>query len=122
MLTLNNILYRKFPGNNYKSVNLFHLKEVIPKQYLSMPVKFNTESVIVASLNEYFTSRVCEQHLECSPGAEPMHIAKYLSEIMRMPILTVLNTYCTLHDKKEVYEVHFYVPPSVSVQEYLPFL
>jgi hypothetical protein len=118
MNILNNLLYRKFPGNNCKYIKVFHLHTNSNKLTLSLPIKNDTESVMIASLNDYATSQIIKSFPECSVEDEQLFLVNHKAEIMRMSLVTVVNVFCSLDTKQEVFEVHYFSPPKMPLTEY----
>ena len=77
MNVLNNLVYRNFPGNYFKCVKMFHLHTNNTKLTLSLPIKHETESVLVASINDYATSRIIEAYPSCIVEDEQMFIVRH---------------------------------------------
>lgn len=122
---LNNMLYRKFPGNTYSNVNVFFKKDELnnkSKHFLSLPIKSDVESVLICSINDYATSCIMETFPGCEIQEEPLHSAKYISRSLMIPIVVIINCFCSLHDKKEVIEVYYCSSPKMASSEFIPFL
>ena len=122
MNVLNNLLYRKFPGNKFKCVKVFHLNKGTSKLMLSLPIKYEAESVLIASINDYATSQILNSFPDCNVEEEQMYIVRHKAENIRMPLVTVVNSFCCIHNKEEVYEVHYYSPPRMPLAKYLNIL
>ena len=114
-------LYRKFSGNNFTNVNIFvSQNQSSPKEYLTIPI--HNTSAMIASCNDFFTNDMLAKHPNCVKETLPYHMVKYIAGVLRLPTVTVLNTYCHTHDQVQVFEVHYIEPIAKSVEEVRHFL
>jgi len=117
MKELNNLLFRQFPGNNFKSVRIFTSKKN-PLHMLTLPIKFEYESVLIASIDSYSTSQIRKSFPECRSKIYPFHVVKHLSKSLRMPVVTIVNTFCNPYTFEEIYEVNYYSPPIFDTAQF----
>ena len=122
MNVLNNLVYRSFPGNYFKCVKMFHVNTNNRKLTLSLPIKYETDSVLIASINDYATSRISESFPHCIVEDEQMYIARHKAENMQMPLVTIVNSFCCLHSEEEILEIHYYSPPNMPLAKYIQLL
>jgi hypothetical protein len=52
----------------------------------------------------------------------PLFIPRHIAEMMRMPLVTILNNFCDIKTKEETWQVHFYLPKGCSTQQYRQFI
>lgn len=117
-----NVLYRPLKDKNmYKEVTIFYSKRVVSptKLYLTIPVKPKGDNVLIASVDIYATQRILDSYQNelIQHEVQPLFIANCISEHLRIPLVTILCSYCTLDKKEEVYEVHHLSPKSQSIQD-----
>jgi hypothetical protein len=128
MIKLKNVQTRLCPGNVLTHhVQLVKTKK-IPTQYFSLPlIKSDGESLkeyaMIVVSNETLTKTIMEQLGEdYEYDNVPLFIPRNIADIMRMPLVTILNNFCDISTKEEVWQVHFYLPKGFSTQQYRQYL
>ena len=121
MKEINNLLYARFPGNLKTNVRIFFLKNS-PNRLLTLPIKFESESVIVASTNPYSTWNILNSFPECQTRREPYYLVKHRADMMGMPLVTFVGCFCNFHNHEEVNEVHYYLPYERKAEDVLKML
>lgn len=105
---------RKMQGHPiYSPVTLFY-KMAPSKQLFTQYFNndFNTvhKNVILASANPTITHSI-SQYYDCIPEEQWITIPKHLSEVLRMDLVVLMNTYCDIRTEEQHWEVA-YIPHS----------
>ena len=52
----------------------------------------------------------------CEMEEVPLFIPRQITEVLALPIVTILNTYCRLSTKEQEWDIHMYTPNGMPVQ------
>jgi hypothetical protein len=125
-LVLQKVNFKLCPGNPL--IHHVHIirKKTRPTVYLTLPIGNSgvinptlTNSLIAISnplIANYLLKKFGEDIYELDEV--PLFIPRHISEIMGMPLATILSTYCELDTKKQVWNIHHYTGPSLPTQIY----
>jgi len=121
MITLNRFLTKTCPGNILS--HHVHIIKTIkrPTEYLTAPLKRNEQNNI--NVLVVFSNGLVAKHVKEALGDSyemddiPLFIPRSIADVMRIPLVTVLDTHCDIETKEQVWKLHYYQPqnPSTSV-------
>lgn len=118
-IQITNLKTKLCPGNPYTHhVQMIRTRQ-IPRNYLTFPCPQNGtfENSMLVFSNDLIARHVLSQlgdEYEIEETA--LYIPRYISETMRLPLVTVLNTYCETDTKEQVWSAHFYTPQTPATQ------
>ena len=121
MKELNNLLFRPFPGDHFRQVRIFTSKKN-PLQLLTLPIKFEKEYVMIATVEPYSALQIRKTFPECRSKVLPFHVVKNLSKAIRMPVVTIINSFCSAYTYEEIFEVYYYSPPKLEIDTFRGYL
>lgn len=103
---------RKFPSHPvHSSIDLyFHPQS---KTLLTHNFATSLPNKIIACNNATISSHLAE-HFECTSESHWTTVAKHKSEILRMDMVVLMNTYCSVASRDQVWDLYYFCPPTVS--------
>lgn len=111
MISLSKAYIKPCPGHrHYMPVYIFLKKDT----YLTVPYN-NQKNVLMTTNNENIVRKLVNADAECRAHSFPALVPRALSEEMGIDMVVVLNTYCELDTREEVYDLYYIVPTTRPV-------
>ena len=104
-------------GNRFTdSVKMIRSRS-LPRKYLMLPVGKDTSLALIVFSNPII-SHDFFKNLECSEAYEiettEVFLPRYIAEVMRVPMIDIVGTYCETDTKKQIWTTNYYAPPIPS--------
>jgi len=75
--------------------------------------KSQPQNMIIACDNPTISPHIAT-HFECELESHWLTVAKHQSEILRMDLVVLMNTYCSVKSQEQVWDLYYFCPPSTS--------
>jgi hypothetical protein len=103
-------MYKRCTGNGNKT--LYHTMPIYDSS------KKGINAMIVCSNPTIATYMKETLGPEYQPDYVPLFVPRHIAQVLTMPLVTLINTHCNIRTKLQEWDVHFYTPPHLTIQEF----
>lgn len=117
-------LIRRYSGHPTSSyVDMFYkashkkrdgFRKTIFTQSFAKDFGLVSSNVLVTSSNHLITKAICNK-FKCKRETQWITVPKHLSEVMMIDMVVLMNTYCDLRSKKQVWDIYYSVPSATPL-------
>lgn len=101
----------------YSYINMFVINQNNKKCLLTSNFQSGHKNIIITSNNINITKSIVDE-FGCDKEVQWITVAKHISESINMDLVVLLNTYCDINKKQQIFDLYYYTPSSVSVNEF----
>lgn len=131
-MNFDRFLVRRFNGHpTYSCVDMFYRvtppttttpqqKHVFTKSF-ARDFTAVSSNMLITSANPLITKEICKQY-KCKHEVEWITVPKHLSEVLMMDMVVLMNTYCDVSSKQQIWDLYYYVPSAIPLDSFRQIL
>ena len=98
----------------YSYIDMFVKNHENKKCIFTSNFPSTNKNIIITSNNNNITKSILDE-FGCEKEVQWITVAKHISECINMDLVVLLNTYCDVKKKQQIFDVYYYTPSSVPV-------
>lgn len=95
-----------------KDGNKFIFTQQFKRDYSIVP-----KNIIITTNNDLISKEICKEY-NCIKDPQWITVPKHLSEVMRMDMVLLMNTYCNIINKEQYWDLYYYSPRGYSYVDF----
>lgn len=119
MMNFDKFTYRPYRGHPlYSYVSIFYKvkdgNKLILTKHFANDFNIIPKNVIIASSNDLIIKEIC-YNFACINDSQWITVSKHISDVLRMDMVLLMNTYCNIINKKQYWDLYYYTPKQHNI-------